>query len=65
MNSKQDKGVSKLEGVNRIITQMINCKNPFDSSIAALKACKEAITGIKRITLFVFDIDLQHFIAKS
>jgi hypothetical protein len=44
---------------------MISCKNPFDSSIAALKACKEAVTGVKRITLFVFDVNLQHFITKS
>ncbi len=44
---------------------MIICKNPFDSSIAAIKAVKEALSGVKRITLFVFDVNLQYRIATS
>ena len=46
-----------------IVARLVNCKNPFDTSIATIKACKDVLGGVKRVTLFAFDVNLQYNIA--
>jgi hypothetical protein len=40
---------------------MISSKKVLDTALSLITSCKEAFNNLKRVTLFVVDINLQYF----